>query len=118
MSRLCQLAVCLVALMMTASSFAQDPEAQTDEKTPATASAIVAPVAHVYIQTSPGVMVYSAAANGTLSVVKGSPFKVSGQMEDIGGKFLISVGSSILHVYRIESNGGIGKQISQTNTAS
>ena len=63
-------------------------------------------------------MVYSAAANGTLTVVKGSPFQVSGQMEDISGKFLISVGDTLLHVYSIASNGTIGKQISQINTAS
>lgn len=77
-----------------------------------------APVAYVYVQTTPGVMVYSAAANGILTEVKGSPFKVTGQMEDIGGKFLISVGTTILHVYQIASNGAIGTQISQINTAS
>lgn len=114
MSRLVRLAVCLVALLSTGGAVAQDPEAQTDEKTPATA----APVALVYVQTTPGVMVYSTAANGTLTVVEGSPFKVSGQMEDISGKFLISVGDTYLHVYSIASNGAVGKQISQINTAS
>jgi len=118
MSHLVRLAVCLVALLSTASAFAQDREAQTDENAPETAAATAAPVALVYAQTTPGVMVYSAAANGTLTVVKGSPFSVSGQMEDISGKFLISVGDTYLHVYSIASNGAVGKQISEINTAS
>jgi hypothetical protein len=118
MSRLVRLAVCLVALLSVGGAFAQDPEAQTDENAPETASATAAPVALVYVQTTPGVMVYSTAANGTLTAVEGSPYKVSGQMEDISGKFLISVGDTYLHVYSIESNGAVGKQISQINTAS
>src|SRR5580700_5604684 len=118
MSRLARLAVCLVTLLSTGGAFAQDREAQTDENARETAAASAAPVALVYAQTTPGVMVYSAAANGTLTVVKGSPFQVSGQMEDISGKFLISVGDTYLHVYSIASNGAVGKQISQINTAS
>lgn len=82
------------------------------------ANSTPAPVAYVYVQTNPGVVVYAAAANGTLTPVKGSPFKTTGQMEDISGKILISVGNTILHVYPIESNGAVGKQISETNTAS
>ena len=89
--------------------------AQTEETI---ATSTPAPVAYVYVQTTPGVMVYAAAANGTLTPVKGSPFKTTGQMEDISGKILISVGDTILHVYPIESNGAVGKQISETNTAS
>jgi hypothetical protein len=88
---------------------------QTEESI---ANSTPAPVAYVYVQTTPGVMVYAAAANGTLTPVKGSPFKVTGQMEDISGKILISVGTTILHTYLIESNGAVGKQISETNTAS
>ena len=76
------------------------------------ANSTPAPVAYVYVQTNPGVVVYAAAANGTLTPVKGSPFKTTGQMEDISGKILISVGNTILHVYPIESNGAVGKQIS------
>jgi hypothetical protein len=105
-----KLAICL-ALISAGPAFTQttDDEA-TVKKT--------APVAYVYVQTTPGVMVFSVAANGTLTPVLGSPFKVTGQMEDISGKFLITVGNTYLHTYPIESNGEIGKQISQTNTAS
>jgi len=45
------------------------------------------PVAHFYIQTKAGVMAFATAANGTLTPVPGSPFKVSGQMEDIRGRY-------------------------------
>jgi hypothetical protein len=104
-----------VALTLGVAILAMPVLAQTAE---IVTESTAAPVAYVYIQTNPGVMAHAAAANGQLSLVKGSPFPVSGQMEDIGGKFLISVGTTILHVYQIESNGGVGKQISQINTAS
>ena len=105
----------LLAVAFGIAFLAMPALAQTEESI---ANSAPAPVAYVYIQTTPGVMVYAAAANGTLTPVKGSPFKVTGQMEDIGGKFLISVGTTILHTYPIESNGAVGKQISQINTAS
>ena len=70
MKRWTQLTVCLVALLSAGGAFAQDPEAQSDEKTRVTSSATAAPVALVYVQTTPGVMVYGTAANGTLTVVK------------------------------------------------
>jgi hypothetical protein len=104
-----------VALTFGVALLAMPALAQTQESF---TNSTPAPVAYVYIQTNPGVVAYAAAANGTLTLVKGSPFPVSGQMEDIGGKFLISVGTTILHVYQIESEGGVGKQISQINTAS
>src|SRR3984957_6203131 len=104
-----------VALTLGIAILAMPVLAQTAEiVTESTAT----PVSYVYIQTNPGVMAYAAAANGQLTLVKGSPFKVSGQMEDISGKYLISVGDTYLHVYSIESNGAVGKQISQINTAS
>jgi hypothetical protein len=103
----------LSVLVSTIALLAVPALAQTEE-----GSSAPAPAAYVYVQTTPGVMVYSAAANGTLTAVKGSPFKITGQMEDISGKFLISVGDTYLHVYSIASNGAVGKQISQINTAS
>jgi hypothetical protein len=104
----------LLVVAFSIASLAMPALTQTEE----TASATAAPVAYVYIQTTPGVMAYAAAANGTLTLVKGSPFKVTGQMEDISGKVLISVGTSILHTYLIGSNGAVGKQAYETNTAS
>jgi hypothetical protein len=79
-------------------------------------AAAAAPVAHVYVQTIKGVNVYDATATGKLSLVKGSPFAVSGQMEDINGSYLISVGTDDLRIYPIESGGAVGNQASEINT--
>jgi len=98
-----------LALASTGPAFTQITD--TPAKTPV-------PVAHFYIQTKAGVMAFATAANGTLTPVPGSPFKVSGQMEDIRGKVLVSVGTTKLHSYRMEANGGIGKQLSEIDTAS
>jgi hypothetical protein len=81
-----------------------------------TAETTAATVANVYVQTPKGVDVFSAASTGNLTLVKGSPFSDSGQMEGVSGKYLISVGTDYLHTYPIESNGTVGKQASETNT--
>jgi len=86
----------------------------SDEATPEAIAA--ASVAHVYVQTHKGVDVYDATAAGKLTLVKGSPFADTGQMEGINGKYLISVGTDYLHTYAIASNGAVGKQASEINT--
>jgi hypothetical protein len=75
-----------------------------------------APVAHVYVQTHKGIVVYGAASDGKLTLVEGSSFADTGQMGGINGKYLISVGTDYLHTYAIESDGGVGKQASEINT--
>jgi len=101
------IAICLT-LMWAGSVFSQSPDA-TNETTAAT-------VADVYVQTQRGIVVYTAAANGRLNRVNGSPFAVSGQLGGVTGNHLISVGTNVLHVYQIESNGGVGGQISEIDT--
>ena len=77
------------------------------------------PIANVYVQTKSGVRVYNAAPSGQLTLVSGSPFYASGQMEAVRGtSLLISVGTSYLHAYKLKSTGGIGSQVSQINTGS
>jgi hypothetical protein len=73
-------------------------------------------VAYIYVQTTKGVNVYDATAAGKLTLVKGSPFKTSGQMEGVNGKYLLSVGTTDIRSYAIASNGAVGKQASSTNT--
>jgi len=99
-----KLAICLVMLTM-APAFSQTTN---DEATLNSASA---PVAQIYLPAAGGVDVYSVNAAGKLTLVKGSPFPVTGEMEDVNGKYLISVGNTWLHAYPIESNGGLGKQV-------
>jgi len=68
--------VAFLALLSAGPAFTQTP---SDEATPEAKAA--APVAYVYVQTTKGVNVYDATAAGKLSLVKGSPFATSGQME-------------------------------------
>jgi hypothetical protein len=77
------------------------------------------PIANVYVQTKSGVRVYNAAPSGQLTLVSGSPFSVSGQMEAVRGtSYLISVGTSYLHSYKLSTSGGVSGQVNQINTAS
>jgi len=77
------------------------------------------PIANVYVQTKSGVRVYNAAPSGQLTLVAGSPFYASGQMEAVRGtSYLISVGTNYLHSYKLKSSGGVGSQVTQINTAS
>ena len=102
------LEICLaVSLTFLNSSAAQEAMA-----------AAPAPVAYVYVQTSKGVVLYHAAANGTLTRVSGSPFHTVGEMVGSNGKYLFSLGTHLIHVYPIASNGAIMAQISQINTQS
>lgn len=110
-NRAVQIALTFGVALLAVPALAQSTELNISESTPVS-------IATIYIQTKSGVVVFTEASNGKLTEVKGSPFPVSGQMEDIGGNFLISVGTTILHVYQIESNGAVGKQISEINTAS
>jgi hypothetical protein len=107
----------LFSLLSAGPAFTQiaSPDAvETDAvKTDATSLPIVA---DVYVQTQSGVNVYSANSAGALTLVKGSPFAESGQMEGINGKYLISVGTDYLHSYGIEANGAVSGQASEINT--
>lgn len=84
----------------------------------AQAATTSATVANVYVQGQHGIYVYSANSTGQLTLVKGSPFADTGQMEGINGGYLISVGTDLLHSYHVESNGAVGSQAGQINTQS
>jgi hypothetical protein len=105
--------VAFVALLSAGPAFTQTP---SDEATPEAKTA--APVAYVYVQTSKGVNAYGAAANGKLTLVKGSPFKTTGAIGASNGSHFITVGTDVLHSYTVESDGAIGEQVSTVNTQS
>lgn len=100
-----------LALVSAGSAFTQTPSSIEVSNT-----AAATPAAYVYVQTTKGVNVYDASSAGKLTLVKGSPFATSGQMEGINGKYLISVGTDDLHTYLIGANGAVGAQASETNT--
>jgi hypothetical protein len=108
------LVVCLnafcVALLSASPAFTQTP---SDEAT--TEAKAAAPVAHVYVQTNEGINAYDAAADGKLTLIKGSPFQTAGAwMEASNGKYLFSFdANNHVRTYAIESNGAIGKQVSE-----
>jgi hypothetical protein len=74
--------------------------------------------ADVYVSTPSGVLLYSAAPNGKLTLVAGSPFQTSGLMIGSNGKYFISLGTNYIHAYLIGSSGAIKQQVSQVNTQS
>src|ERR1035441_1662354 len=104
-----KLAICL-AVLAAGPAFTQST---SDEATSNTAAA---PVAYVYVQTTKGVNLYDAAANGKLTLAKGSPFKTVGEMIGSNGTHFITLGTNWVHVYPVESNGAIAKQVSTANT--
>jgi hypothetical protein len=100
-----------LALLAAVPAFTQIP---SPEATPDATAA--APAAYVYVQTHQGVDVFDAAADGKLTPIKGSPFATTGQMAGSNGKYLISIGTDYLHTYTVDSNGAVGKQLSEINT--
>lgn len=92
------------ALLSLGLAFSQDAIAQTS------------PVAYVYVQTTKGIDVFSASSTGQLTQVKGSLFADTGQMGAINGSHLVSVGTSSMFTYPIESTGAVGKQAFEVST--
>lgn len=102
-----------IALVSCAPVFGQSAAPAASAATTTTT-----PAAYVYVQTTKGIDVFSASSTGQLTQVKGSLFADSGQMGAINGSYLVSVGTDYMHVYPIESTGGVGKQVSEINTQS
>jgi hypothetical protein len=63
-----------------------------------------------------GVYVYDASSTGKLTPIKGSPFKPAGQMVGTNGRHFVTSDSNSLLSYEVESNGAIGKLVSDINT--
>jgi hypothetical protein len=102
--------ICVI-LMSAGPIFSQTADATTDT------TAAIATADDVYVQTSKGVNVYTATAAGKLTLLNGSPFKVTGQLGGVTGSHLISVGTTDLHTYQVESNGAVGSEIATVDTA-
>ena len=100
--------LCLV-VATCAGTFAQNAPEQTS-------NAATAPAAFVYVSANAGIYAFSAAANGKLTPVAGSPFK--GQLTGmaVNGKYLFGAGSNLIDIYSysIAANGAL-KQVSLIN---
>jgi hypothetical protein len=100
-------AVLSVAAAFTPATYSQ----ATPETTTPT------PVAHVYIQGSNGVNLYYAAANGSITLVKGSPFNIGGTwIEAARASFLFTFDANKVHSFAIGSGGAIGAQVDVIDT--
>ena len=101
------------AALYTATAWAQglSPAMKVDAE-PATTSS---PVAYVYVaSTLPNsntnqIVAYTAAANGSLSPMAGSPFSENVASMAVNGKYLMaaSIPTPDINVYNIESNGAL-----------
>jgi hypothetical protein len=115
MSRSIRLAVCLVALVCTGGIWAQSQDAQTDESLNENAAS--AAVAHVYVASSSHVYAFSAAADGKLTPVPGSPFKESLSWMGANGHYLFGFegSSTTIASFSMAPDGALRK-VATTNT--
>ena len=113
MNRICKTFnfVAYLALLTALPAFTQIPSNEAN-----LAGTTSGPVAWVYVQTNKGVNVYDAASHGKLTLVNGSPFNTTGAMAGSNGSHLITLGTDLVHSYAVETNGAIGKQLSEIST--
>ena len=99
-------AVCGVAAMMATRGW-----------TATAASTTAGPIAHVYVQTNQGILLYDEAADGRLTLDSTSPFQTAGQLIGSTGGYVITLGKTLVHLYRVTTNGRIGAQTAQITMA-
>ncbi len=102
-----RLSVCLVAVLAAVSASAQTAD-PTDEFTSEASST---PVAHVYVQSGSKILAFSAAANGKLTAVPGSPFSFNVSLMSQNGHYLFGFepGTVIIESLAMASNGALKK---------
>jgi len=109
MTRWTRLAVSLAAVLSTGGALAQAPEAQSIASVTATTTA--APVAHVYVGSGSHILAFSAAANGKLTAVPGSPFNYSLSLMGANGHYLFGFepSSVVIESFSMAANGALKK---------
>jgi len=117
MTRYIKLVVCLIATLCTVVAFAQIASTQICASIPAPASR--SRVAFVYVSSSPGnnnyeINAFTAAANGKLTPVSGSPFPADVQNMAVNGKYLFGTNGIYIYSFSIASDGAL-KQIAAIN---
>jgi hypothetical protein len=105
-----------LALASAGLALSQTPIGQADESVQA--NAVTAPVAHVYVTNSSHVYAFSAAANGKLTPVPGSPFSDSLAWMGANGHYLFGFKPSSVTIesFSMAANGALHK-VATTNTA-
>jgi hypothetical protein len=108
-----KLTICLSAALSTAAAFAQviSPDVNGDAQAATSSS----PVAYVYVASTPAnsktneIVAYTAAANGSLSPVTGSPFQDNVSSMAVNGKYLMAsnAAKTDIDTFKIESDGAL-----------
>lgn len=104
--------VCLGAALTTAAAFAQ---VQSQSNSDFQGAKSGSPVAYVYVAAYPGsgnsnsVVGYTAAANGALTPIPGSPFSDNVSSMAVNGKYLMAVSNDAadINAYEIASDGSL-----------
>ena len=109
MTRWIRLAVSLAAVVSTGGALAQAPEAESVASV--TATTTTASVAHVYVGSGGHILAYSAATNGKLTAVPGSPFNYSLSLQGANGHYLFGFepSSVIIESFSMAANGALKK---------
>jgi hypothetical protein len=102
-----RLAISLAAVLSTGAASAQAPEAQST----ITLNATAASVAHVYVGSGSHILAFSAAANGKLTAVPGSPFNYSLSLMGANGHYLFGFepSSVIIESFSMAASGALKK---------
>ena len=102
--------VCLIATLCTGAAFAQVTSSQTDANSAASSS----PVAYVYVTSAPTsstgqINGYSAATNGALTAIPGSPFHDNVSYMAVNGAWLFGVANQYTAIdsFSIATNGSL-----------
>jgi hypothetical protein len=117
MKRNIKLVVCLIATLCTVVAFAQVTFAQTD----ATIQSITSrsPVAFVYVSGSSSgnnreINAFTAASDGRLTPVSGSPFRADVQGMAVNGGYLFGTNGTYIYSFSIASD-GVLKRVASIN---
>lgn len=118
MTRHVNLVACLVVTLLTGAAFSQSTA--TEPNADISAAVVSSPVAYVYVLSSPSsnknvINAYSAASNGKLTPVAGSPFAAAagyGGSMAINGKYLFATNEVQIVSYSIAATGAIHKSAS------
>ena len=104
-----RLAISLAAVVSTGCALAQAPEAESVASV--TATTTTASVAHVYVGSGSHILAYSAATNGKLTAVPGSPFNYSLSLMGANGHYLFGFepSSVIIESFSMAANGALKK---------
>src|ERR1700680_217198 len=112
MTRYIAVVVCLIATLCTEVAFAQLTSSQTGASVQARTSG--SPVAFVYVSSSPRgnnfeINAFSAASNGELTPVQGSPFSADVQGMAVNGKYLFGTNGTYVYSFSVASDGALQK---------